>query len=136
MPVHPAVLLVETYLVIEILFQLLLRPISNDSAKDIKKPLGAGSKDPSTTQGSSEDQGSGAPEAKPVASVSSTQLVHVVADLDRLQEQVARAPGCRVLSAGFSQSVRTRHRPPVGLGLWGPRAAREITSVLSSEPFP
>ncbi|XP_053768892.1 conserved oligomeric Golgi complex subunit 2 [Desmodus rotundus] len=68
--------------------ELLLRPISNDSAKDIKKPLGAGSKDPSTTQGSSEDQGSGAPEAKPVASVSSTQLVHVVADLDRLQEQL------------------------------------------------
>ncbi|XP_036916105.1 conserved oligomeric Golgi complex subunit 2 isoform X2 [Sturnira hondurensis] len=68
--------------------ELLLRPISNESAKDIKKPVVTGGKDPSTAQGSSEDQGSGPPEAKPVASISSTQLVYVVADLDRLQEQL------------------------------------------------
>ncbi|XP_074229295.1 conserved oligomeric Golgi complex subunit 2 isoform X1 [Camelus bactrianus] len=68
--------------------ELLLRPISNESAKDIKKPLVTGSKDPSVTQGTSEDQGSGPSEAKPVASVSSTQLVYVVADLDRLQGQL------------------------------------------------
>ncbi|XP_032347735.1 conserved oligomeric Golgi complex subunit 2 isoform X2 [Camelus ferus] len=68
--------------------ELLLRPISNESAKDIKKPLVTGSKDPSVTQGTSEDQGSGPSEAKPVTSVSSTQLVYVVADLDRLQGQL------------------------------------------------
>ncbi|KAB1271396.1 Conserved oligomeric Golgi complex subunit 2 [Camelus dromedarius] len=85
---HLCILLMETYLIIEILLQLLLRPISNESAKDIKKPLVTGSKDPSVTQGTSEDQGSGPSEAKPVASVSSTQLVYVVADLDRLQGQL------------------------------------------------
>jgi hypothetical protein len=69
--------------------QLSLRPISNESAKEMKKPLVSGSKDPSAIQGNSEDQGSGLPETKPVASISSTQLVYVVADLDRLQEQVS-----------------------------------------------
>lgn len=68
--------------------ELLLRPISNESTKDMKKPLVAGSKDPSATQGSSEGRGSGPPEAEPVASVSSTRLVLVVADLDRLQQQL------------------------------------------------
>nr|XP_019612930.1 PREDICTED: conserved oligomeric Golgi complex subunit 2 isoform X1 [Rhinolophus sinicus] len=68
--------------------ELLLRPISNESAKDIKNPVVTGSKDPSVTQGNSEDQGSGPSESKPAASISSTQLVHVVADLDRLQEQL------------------------------------------------
>ncbi|XP_054432704.1 conserved oligomeric Golgi complex subunit 2 isoform X2 [Pteronotus mesoamericanus] len=68
--------------------ELLLRPISNESAKDIKKPLVTGSKDPSAAQGNTEDQGGGPPETKPVASISSTQLVYVVADLDRLQEQL------------------------------------------------
>lgn len=68
--------------------ELLLRPISNESAKDIKNPVVTGSKDPSVTQGNSEDQGSGPSESKPAASISSTQLVYVVADLDRLQEQL------------------------------------------------
>uniref|UniRef100_A0A8D1SQC0 COG complex component COG2 C-terminal domain-containing protein n=1 Tax=Sus scrofa TaxID=9823 RepID=A0A8D1SQC0_PIG len=68
--------------------ELSLRPISNESTKDIKKPLVTGSKDPSVAQGNSEDQGSGTSEAKPVVSVSSTQLVYAVADLDRLQEQL------------------------------------------------
>ncbi|XP_025770826.1 conserved oligomeric Golgi complex subunit 2 [Puma concolor] len=67
---------------------LLLRPISNESAKDIKKPLVTGGKDPSVTQGNSEDQASGPAETKPVASISSTQLIYVVADLDKLQEQL------------------------------------------------
>lgn len=58
--------------------ELSARPISNESMKETKKPL-AGSKDPS------EDQGSHPAEAA-VASVSSTQLVYVVSDLDRLQE--------------------------------------------------
>ncbi|XP_047557318.1 conserved oligomeric Golgi complex subunit 2 isoform X9 [Lutra lutra] len=68
--------------------ELLLRPISNESAKDIKKPLVTGSKDPSVTQGNGEDQGSGPSETKPTVSISSTQLVYVVADLDKLQEQL------------------------------------------------
>ncbi|XP_026902836.1 conserved oligomeric Golgi complex subunit 2 isoform X6 [Acinonyx jubatus] len=68
--------------------ELLLRPISNESAKDIKKPLVTGGKDPSVTQGNSEDQASGPAETKPVASISSTQLIYVVADLDKLQEQL------------------------------------------------
>ncbi|XP_066238908.1 conserved oligomeric Golgi complex subunit 2 isoform X2 [Saccopteryx leptura] len=68
--------------------ELLLRPISNESAKDIKKLLVTSSKDPSVTQGNNEDQESGPSETKPVASISSTQLVYVVADLDRLQEQL------------------------------------------------
>uniref|UniRef100_I3MPT2 Conserved oligomeric Golgi complex subunit 2 n=1 Tax=Ictidomys tridecemlineatus TaxID=43179 RepID=I3MPT2_ICTTR len=58
--------------------ELSRRPISNESAKEIKKPLVAGSKDSSASQG----------EEKPVESISSTQLVYVVADLDRLQEQL------------------------------------------------
>ncbi|XP_034864327.1 conserved oligomeric Golgi complex subunit 2 isoform X2 [Mirounga leonina] len=68
--------------------ELLLRPISNESAKDIKKLLVTGSKDPSVTQGNGEDQGSAPSETKPVVSISSTQLVYVVADLDKLQEQL------------------------------------------------
>ncbi|XP_011233523.1 conserved oligomeric Golgi complex subunit 2 isoform X1 [Ailuropoda melanoleuca] len=68
--------------------ELLLRPISNESAKDFKKPLVTGSKDPSVAQGSGEDQGGGPSETKPVVSISSTQLVYVVADLDKLQEQL------------------------------------------------
>ncbi|XP_028623588.1 conserved oligomeric Golgi complex subunit 2 [Grammomys surdaster] len=58
--------------------ELSVRPISNESAKENKKPL-TGSKDPS------EDQGSHPSEAG-AASISSTQLVYVVSDLGRLQE--------------------------------------------------
>ena len=73
----------------EILFQLLLGHISNESAKDIKKPLVTGSKDLSITQGNCKDQASGPSETKPIVSISSTPLVYVVTDLDRLQEQVS-----------------------------------------------
>lgn len=58
--------------------ELSVRPISNESAKETKKPL-AGSKDPS------DDHGSHPSEAGTV-SISSTQLVYVVSDLGRLQE--------------------------------------------------
>ncbi|XP_058158938.1 conserved oligomeric Golgi complex subunit 2 [Dasypus novemcinctus] len=68
--------------------ELLLRPVSNESTKDVKKPLAAGSKDPSSIQGNNEDQGSSSSETKPVVFISSTQLVYVVADLDKLQEQL------------------------------------------------
>nr|XP_037841952.1 conserved oligomeric Golgi complex subunit 2 isoform X2 [Chlorocebus sabaeus] len=68
--------------------ELSLRPISNEGPKEIKKPLVTGSKEPSITQGNTEDQGSGPSETKPVVSISRTQLVYVVADLDKLQEQL------------------------------------------------
>ncbi|XP_023583804.1 conserved oligomeric Golgi complex subunit 2 isoform X2 [Trichechus manatus latirostris] len=68
--------------------ELFLRPISNESAKDVKKPLVTGSKDPSVTQGTNDDQGNGPSETKPVVFISSTHLVYVVADLDKLQEQL------------------------------------------------
>ncbi|KAK2491538.1 hypothetical protein MC885_000430 [Smutsia gigantea] len=64
-----------------------LSPISNENAKDIKKPLVTGSKDPSATQGNSEDQGSSPSETKPVVSMSFTELVYVAADLLKLQEE-------------------------------------------------
>ncbi|XP_008844006.1 conserved oligomeric Golgi complex subunit 2 [Nannospalax galili] len=67
--------------------ELSARPISNDSTKEMKRPLASGSKDPSTTQGNTEDQGS-RPSEVPAVSLSSTQLVYVVADLGRLQEQL------------------------------------------------
>ena len=87
--------------VTEIFFQLLLRPISNESAKDIKKPLVTGSKELSITQGNCEDQASGLSETKPIVSISSTQLVYVVTDLDRLQEQVGEPLSQRILNVGF-----------------------------------
>ncbi|XP_051057521.1 conserved oligomeric Golgi complex subunit 2 isoform X2 [Phodopus roborovskii] len=58
--------------------EISVRPISNESTKENKKPL-AGSKDPS------EDQGSHSSEVQ-TPSISSTQLVYVVSDLDRLQD--------------------------------------------------
>lgn len=55
-----------------------VRPISNESAKETKKPL-AGAKDPVEDQGSHPSEAGSAP-------VSSTQLVCVVSDLGRLQD--------------------------------------------------
>lgn len=66
---------------LEISSQLSGRPISNESTKETRKPL-AGSRDPS------EDQGNHPSEAQ-TASISSTQLLYVVSDLDRLQEWVS-----------------------------------------------
>ncbi|KAL2770705.1 conserved oligomeric Golgi complex subunit 2 isoform 2 [Daubentonia madagascariensis] len=68
--------------------ELSLRPISSESAKEIKKPLVTGSKEPSLTQGNTEDQVGSPSETKPAVSISSAQLVYVVADLDKLQEQL------------------------------------------------
>ncbi|KAG8515053.1 Conserved oligomeric Golgi complex subunit 2 [Galemys pyrenaicus] len=92
--------------------ELLLRPITNENAKDVKKPLVTGSRDPSVAQGNSEDQGNGPSEPKPVVSISSTQLVYVVADLDKLQEQeVPTAASSYVDSAlkPFHQ-LQSRHK--------------------------
>ncbi|XP_005405048.1 PREDICTED: conserved oligomeric Golgi complex subunit 2 [Chinchilla lanigera] len=64
------------------------RPISNESTKEIKKPLVASGKDTSTAQGGGEDQGSASSDMRSAVSISSTQLVYMVVDLDRLQEQL------------------------------------------------
>lgn len=58
--------------------ELSVRPISNESAKETKKPL-AGSKDPLDDHGSHPSEAGAVP-------ISSTQLVYVVSDLGRLQE--------------------------------------------------
>nr|XP_038953933.1 conserved oligomeric Golgi complex subunit 2 isoform X3 [Rattus norvegicus] len=58
--------------------ELSVRPISNETAKETKKPL-AGSKDPSDDHGSHPSEAGAVP-------ISSTQLVYVVSDLGRLQE--------------------------------------------------
>ncbi|ETE65446.1 Conserved oligomeric Golgi complex subunit 2 [Ophiophagus hannah] len=69
--------------IIETLAGLLLRPVSNETVKDHKKTLA--SKESSLN--SVEDQGNeSCPDAQPLPSISTTQLVFVAADLDRLQE--------------------------------------------------
>lgn len=89
--------------------QLLLRPIANDGTKDVRKALVTGSKDPSAPLGSREEPGGGPPETPAAASISSTQLVRVAADLDRLQEQVSPSRDSasrRALSAGRVRDAR------------------------------
>ncbi|XP_057386769.1 conserved oligomeric Golgi complex subunit 2 isoform X3 [Balaenoptera acutorostrata] len=121
--------------------QLLLRPISNESAKDIKKPLVTGSKDPSVTQGNCEDQGSGPSETKPVVPVSSTQLVYVVADLDRLQDQLPELletirPKLEVIGfKNFSSISAALEDSRLSLSACGPALSDRITQDLSESCF-
>ncbi|XP_066467511.1 conserved oligomeric Golgi complex subunit 2 isoform X2 [Tiliqua scincoides] len=66
--------------------ELLLRPISNESTKDNKKALLTSGKESSLNPNSIEDKGnSSLPEAQPLPSISTTQLVLIAADLDKLQ---------------------------------------------------
>ncbi|KAB0360347.1 hypothetical protein FD754_004503 [Muntiacus muntjak] len=59
---------------------------------------------PSITQGHREDQASGPSETKPIVSTSSTQLVCVVTDLDRLHEQ------CMFISAPeLLETIKPKH---------------------------
>lgn len=94
--------------------QLLLRPIANDGARDVRKPLATGSRDPSAPPGSREEQGGGPPDTPPAASISSAQLVRVAADLHRLQEQVSPSRG----SAATRLSARGEcvASPPLAVG--------------------
>ncbi|XP_058022863.1 conserved oligomeric Golgi complex subunit 2 isoform X2 [Ahaetulla prasina] len=63
--------------------ELLLRPVSNETAKDHKKSLAS----KESPLNSVEDQGNESySDAQPLPSISTTQLVFVAADLDRLQE--------------------------------------------------
>ncbi|XP_058909300.1 conserved oligomeric Golgi complex subunit 2 isoform X1 [Kogia breviceps] len=121
--------------------ELLLRPISNESAKDIKKPLVTGSKDPSVTQGNCEDQGGGPSETKPVVPVSSTQLVYVVADLDRLQEQLPELletvrPKLEVIGfKNFSSISAALEDSRLSLSACVPALSDRITQDLSESCF-
>ncbi|XP_059981556.1 conserved oligomeric Golgi complex subunit 2 isoform X3 [Lagenorhynchus albirostris] len=121
--------------------QLLLRPISNESAKDIKKPSGTGSKDPSIAQGNCEDRGSGPSETKPVVPVSSTQLVYVVADLDRLQEQLPELletirPKLEVIGfKNFSSISAALEDSRLSLSACVPALSDRVTQDLSESCF-
>ncbi|XP_001369328.1 conserved oligomeric Golgi complex subunit 2 [Monodelphis domestica] len=69
--------------------ELLLRPLSNEIAKDNKKSsINTNKESSSISQGTNEDQGNGLSETQTVAFISNTQLIYVVADLDKLQEQL------------------------------------------------
>lgn len=71
------------------MFQVSVRPISCENTKESKKSVPVGRKESSVSLNPSEDQGNGSsPESQPLPFISSTQLVHVAADLDKLQDQV------------------------------------------------
>ncbi|XP_075002509.1 conserved oligomeric Golgi complex subunit 2 isoform X3 [Calonectris borealis] len=66
-----------------------LRPISSENTKEGKKSVPVGRKESSVSLNPSEDQGNGSSlESQPLPSISSTQLVYVAADLDKLQDQI------------------------------------------------
>ncbi|XP_040320901.1 conserved oligomeric Golgi complex subunit 2 isoform X4 [Herpailurus yagouaroundi] len=120
--------------------ELLLRPISNESAKDIKKPLVTGGKDPSVTQGNSEDQASGPAETKPVASISSTQLIYVVADLDKLQEQLPELletikPKLEMIGFKNFSSISALEDSQTSLSACAPALSDRIIQDLSESCF-
>ncbi|XP_033264825.1 conserved oligomeric Golgi complex subunit 2 isoform X2 [Orcinus orca] len=120
--------------------ELLLRPISNESAKDVKKPSGTGSKDPSVAQGNCEDRGSGPSETKPVVPVSSTQLVYVVADLDRLQEQLPELletirPKLEVIGFKNFSSISALEDSRLSLSACVPALSDRVTQDLSESCF-
>ncbi|XP_070638286.1 conserved oligomeric Golgi complex subunit 2 isoform X3 [Bos indicus] len=121
--------------------ELLLRPISNESAKDVKKPLVTGSKDLSITQGNCEDQASGPAETKPIVSVSSTQLVYVVTDLHRLQEQLPELletikPKLEVMGfKNFSSISAALEDSQLSLSACVPALSEKITQDLSESCF-
>ncbi|XP_006937851.1 conserved oligomeric Golgi complex subunit 2 isoform X2 [Felis catus] len=120
--------------------ELLLRPISNESAKDIKKPLVTGGKDPSVTHGNSEDQASGPAETKPVASISSTQLIYVVADLDKLQEQLPELletikPKLEMIGFKNFSSISALEDSQTSLSACAPALSDRIIQDLSESCF-
>nr|XP_033794454.1 conserved oligomeric Golgi complex subunit 2 isoform X2 [Geotrypetes seraphini] len=72
--------------------ELLLKTASTDSTKDIKKSFQVGNRDSSSIYSSmSEDQGNvSSVEAQHSPFISTDQLVHIVADVDKLQDQLAQ----------------------------------------------
>ncbi|NWI13422.1 COG2 protein, partial [Crypturellus soui] len=65
------------------------RPISSDSMKESKKSMATGRKESSVNFSLNEDQGNGSsPETQPLPSITSTQLIYIAADLDKLQGQI------------------------------------------------
>ncbi|XP_049501002.1 conserved oligomeric Golgi complex subunit 2 isoform X2 [Panthera uncia] len=120
--------------------ELLLRPISNESAKDIKKPLVTGGKEPSVTQGNSEDQASGPAETRPVASISGTQLIYVVADLDKLQEQLPELletikPKLEMIGFKNFSSISALEDSQTSLSACAPALSDRIIQDLSESCF-
>ncbi|XP_006874232.1 PREDICTED: conserved oligomeric Golgi complex subunit 2, partial [Chrysochloris asiatica] len=122
--------------------ELLLRPISNVSTKDNKKPLVTGSKDTSsTTHGTSDSQGNGPSEAKTLVSISSTHLVYVVADLDKLQEQLPELletikPKLEMIGfKNFSSISAALEDSQVSLSAWMPSLSNKIIQELSDSCF-
>ncbi|XP_057592177.1 conserved oligomeric Golgi complex subunit 2 isoform X2 [Hippopotamus amphibius kiboko] len=120
--------------------ELLLRPISNESAKDIKKPLVTGSKDLSVTQGTCEGQGSTLSETKPIVPVSSTQLVYMVSDLHRLQEQLPELlatikPKLEVIGFKNFSSISALEDSRLSLSACVPALSDRITQDLSESCF-
>ncbi|KAM9298723.1 conserved oligomeric Golgi complex subunit 2 isoform 3-T3 [Morus bassanus] len=66
-----------------------VRPISSENTKESKKSVPVVRKESSVSLNPSEDQGNGSsPESQPLPSISSTQLLYVAADLDKLQDQI------------------------------------------------
>uniref|UniRef100_A0A8C0VJQ6 Component of oligomeric golgi complex 2 n=1 Tax=Cyanistes caeruleus TaxID=156563 RepID=A0A8C0VJQ6_CYACU len=66
-----------------------VRPISSENTKESKKPVPVGRKESSLSLNPSEDQGNGSStESLPLSSISSTQLIYVAADLDKLQDRI------------------------------------------------
>ncbi|XP_054050854.1 conserved oligomeric Golgi complex subunit 2 isoform X4 [Rissa tridactyla] len=66
-----------------------VRPISCENMKESKKSVPVGRKESSVSLSPGEDQGNGSsPESQTLPSISSTQLVYVAADLDKLQDQI------------------------------------------------
>ncbi|XP_025946490.1 conserved oligomeric Golgi complex subunit 2 [Apteryx rowi] len=69
--------------------EVYVRPISSENMKESKKSMTAGRKESSVNLNPSEDQGNGSSlETQPLPSITSTQLVYVAADLDKLQDQI------------------------------------------------
>uniref|UniRef100_A0A8C9DG17 Conserved oligomeric Golgi complex subunit 2 n=1 Tax=Prolemur simus TaxID=1328070 RepID=A0A8C9DG17_PROSS len=114
--------------------ELSLRPISSESAKEIKKPLVTGSKDPSLSQGNTEEQGGSPSETKPAVAISSTQLVYAVADLDRLQEQVSQGiPGAGL--SVFTEVASALEDSQGALSACKPALSSKIVQDLSDSCF-
>ncbi|XP_053793232.1 conserved oligomeric Golgi complex subunit 2 isoform X3 [Vidua chalybeata] len=66
-----------------------VRPISSENTKESKKPVPVGRKESSLSLNPSEDEGNGySPESMPLSSISTSQLIYVAADLDKLQDRI------------------------------------------------
>ncbi|NXK53113.1 COG2 protein, partial [Chauna torquata] len=120
-----------------------VRPISSENSKENKKSVPAGRKESSVNLNPSEDQGNGSsPESQPLPSVSSTQLIYVAADLDKLQEKVCACDFtykslCQCLSLNFSifTSIGALEDSKTSLSACMPTLNNRIIQDLSESSF-